>query len=99
MKTKRLAPILATLGLLVGTMAVAGVKFHDLAYGEAAAQAAADAVGRLVDMVLDGGAGGGAPSTVINLAADPPRILRAGAVDATAIRAVVPWVHPSGEAG
>ncbi|MDE2904030.1 MAG: L-threonylcarbamoyladenylate synthase [Chloroflexota bacterium] len=63
------------------------------------AQAAADAVGRLVDMVLDGGTGGGAPSTVINLASDPPRILRAGAVDATAIRAVVPGIRPPGESG
>lgn len=63
------------------------------------AQAAADAVGRLVDMVLDGGEGGGAPSTVINLASDPPRILRAGAVDATVIRAVVPGVRPPGDAG
>ena len=63
------------------------------------AQAAADAVGRLVDMVLDGGEGGGAPSTVINLAADPPRILRAGAVDATAIRAIVPAVRQPDDAG
>ena len=53
------------------------------------AQAAGDAVGRLVDLVLDGGAGGGAPSTVIDLARDPPRILRSGAVDAPTIQAVV----------
>lgn len=42
MQTKRLAPILAALGLLVGTMAVAGVKFHDLTYEAAAARAEAD---------------------------------------------------------
>lgn len=62
------------------------------------AQAAADAVGHLVDLVLDGGAGGGAPSTVIDLAQDPPRILRAGAVDAPAIQAIVPAVRPPASA-
>lgn len=58
------------------------------------AQAAADAVGTLVDLVLDGGPGAGAPSTVIDLAQDPPQILRAGAVDAPTIQAVVPAVRP-----
>ena len=58
------------------------------------AQAAADAVGTQVDLVLDGGPGAGAPSTVIDLAQDPPLILRAGAVDAPAIQAVVPAVRP-----
>ena len=57
------------------------------------AQAANEAVGHLVDLVLDGGPGGGAPSTVLDLARDPPRILRAGAVDAPAIQAVVPAVR------
>lgn len=43
MKTKRLAPILASLGILAAAMAVAdGVKFQDLTYEEAAARAAAD---------------------------------------------------------
>ncbi len=54
---------------------------------------AKDAVGHLVDLVLDGGAGGGAPSTVIDLATDPPRILRAGAVDPPTIQAIVPAVR------
>ena len=58
------------------------------------AQAALDAVGHLVDLVLDGGPGGGAPSTVIDLARDPPRILRVGAVGMSAIQAVVPAMHP-----
>lgn len=58
------------------------------------APAAADAVGTLVDLVLDGGPGAGAPSTVIDLARDPPLILRAGAVDAPTIQAVVPAVRP-----
>ena len=63
------------------------------------AQAAAVAVGHVVDLVLDGGPGAGAPSTVIDLAHDPPLILRAGAVDAPAIRAVVPAVRPPRDAG
>ena len=57
------------------------------------AQEANDAVGHLVDLVLDGGAGGGAPSTVIDLATDPPHILRAGAVDPPTIQAIVPAVR------
>ena len=57
------------------------------------AQGAKAAVGHLVDLVLDGGAGGGAPSTVIDLATDPPRILRAGAVDPPTIQAIVPAVR------
>ena len=61
------------------------------------AQAAADAVGTLVDMVLDGGSGAGAPSTVIDLARDPPLILRAGAVDAPTLQSVVPAVRPPGD--
>ena len=63
------------------------------------AQAATQAVGTLVDLVLDGGPGAGAPSTVIDMAQDPPLILRAGAVDAPSIQAVVPAVRPSGDGG
>ena len=62
------------------------------------AQAAADAVGPRVDLVLDGGQGAGAPSTVIDMTQDPPLILRAGAVDASDIQAVVPTVRPPGDA-
>ncbi|MYD95642.1 MAG: threonylcarbamoyl-AMP synthase [Chloroflexi bacterium] len=63
------------------------------------APAATDAVGTLVDLVLDGGPGAGAPSTVIDLAQYPPLILRAGAVDAPTIQAVVPAARPPGDAG
>ncbi len=58
------------------------------------AQAAADAVGPRVDLVLDGGQGAGAPSTVIDVTQDPPLILRAGAVDASDLQTVVPTVQP-----
>lgn len=63
------------------------------------AQAAADAVGNLVDLVLDGGPGAGAPSTVIDLTRNPPLILRAGAVDALTIQAIVPAVRLPGDSG
>lgn len=57
------------------------------------APAAAAAIGHAVDLVLDGGPGGGAPSTIIDLTRNPPLILRAGAVDAPAVQAVVPAVR------
>lgn len=63
------------------------------------AQAAADAVGNLVDLVLDGGPGAGAPSTVIDLTQDPHMILRLGAVDASTLQAVVPSVRPPQDTG
>jgi L-threonylcarbamoyladenylate synthase len=63
------------------------------------AQAATEAVGSLVDQVLDGGPGAGAPSTVIDLTRSPALILRAGAVDAAAVQAVIPAVRPPGAAG
>jgi L-threonylcarbamoyladenylate synthase len=45
------------------------------------AQEAADALGSLVDLVLDGGAtAGGKPSTVVDVSTDIPRVLREGAV-------------------
>ena len=44
-----------------------------------------------IALVLDGGTTpGGLASTVLDLASDPPRIVRAGAVSANALRAVLP---------
>lgn len=63
------------------------------------AQAAANAVRGLVDLVLDGGPGAGAASTVVDLTQNPPLILRAGAVDAPAIQTVVPSVRPPADSG
>jgi len=63
------------------------------------APAAVDAVGHVVDLVLDGGPGAGAASTVIDLTRNPPLILRAGALDASAIQAVVPLVRSPGVPG
>jgi L-threonylcarbamoyladenylate synthase len=54
------------------------------------AEAIADQLGSGVDLILDGGpARGGPPSTVIDCATDPPRILRAGNIDSEAIRRVL----------
>jgi tRNA A37 threonylcarbamoyladenosine synthetase subunit TsaC/SUA5/YrdC len=37
-------------------------------------------VGRAAALALDGGRGGSQPSTIVDLAGDRPRLLRAGAV-------------------
>jgi L-threonylcarbamoyladenylate synthase len=57
------------------------------------AQEVVRAFPRGVAMVLDGGASpGGAPSTVLDLCVEPPRMLRAGAVPLSALRAFLPAV-------
>ena len=44
-----------------------------------------------IDIILDGGPTNvGLESTVVDLAHQPPRVLRPGAIDATALRAVIP---------
>lgn len=40
---------------------------------------------QMVDLVIDGGTVGGSPSTVVDCTSNPPRILRAGAVELPAI--------------
>lgn len=57
--------------------------------GLTTAQAVREQLGDRVDLVLDGGeAPGGVPSTVLDLTATPPRVLRQGAVSAAEIEAV-----------
>jgi len=54
------------------------------------ATAIVEQLGEAIDLVLDGGpAHGGPPSTVVDCTVDPPRILRAGAVDVERVRAVL----------
>ncbi len=54
------------------------------------ASAIVEQLGHAVAVVLDGGpAHGGPPSTVVDCTADPPRILRAGAIPAEAVAAVL----------
>jgi L-threonylcarbamoyladenylate synthase len=51
-------------------------------------------LGDRIDMILDGGPTSvGLESTVIDLANDPPAVLRPGAVDSSALRAVIPDVR------
>lgn len=73
----------------VGPMAVSSANRS----GAAPAADAADALAQLgehVAVYLDGGpAGATVPSTVLDLTSDTPRVLRAGAVSATAIREVL----------
>jgi len=69
--------LLASLGsALTGTSAnIAGKP------GPRTAREAAEAIGELVDMVLDGGrAEGGTPSTVVDVSADEPMVIREGAI-------------------
>lgn len=50
-----------------------------------------DQLGSDVSVYLDGGPSGGpVPSTIVDLTADPPRVLRTGAISAEALREVVP---------
>jgi len=50
-------------------------------------------LGGRIELILDGGrCPGGIPSTVLDLTADPPAILRQGAVAAEAIKAILPRV-------
>lgn len=64
--------------------------------GHAAALSAADAaeqLGESVSLYLDGGpSAGGVPSTIVDATGEHLRVVRSGAVDLTALRAVVPGI-------
>ena len=67
-----------------GVLAVTSANRH----GEAEATSAYEVAAKFVDLlpILDGGdRQGGIPSTVVDLTADPPRILREGAVDVSSL--------------
>jgi L-threonylcarbamoyladenylate synthase len=51
-----------------------------------------DTLGDLVDYVFDGGPVSGVASTVLDIDADPPTILRSGAISAEQLRRVAPTV-------
>jgi tRNA threonylcarbamoyl adenosine modification protein (Sua5/YciO/YrdC/YwlC family) len=67
--------------------------------GQPPASTAMDArlqLGAAVSVYLDGGPSGPAvPSSIVDLTGDVPRLLRAGALDADALRAVVPDLAPA----
>ena len=58
------------------------------------AQTAAEYLGEVVALVVDGGrAAGGIPSTVVDSTVEPPIVLREGAIPATAIGDTVNGAH------
>jgi tRNA threonylcarbamoyl adenosine modification protein (Sua5/YciO/YrdC/YwlC family) len=85
-----LHPVAIELLETTGPMAVSSANRH----GQAAAQTAIEARDQLGDDVSvyleDGQVPGGVASTIVDVTGARPRILRLGAVDADALRAVVP---------
>lgn len=63
----------------VGPLATTSANRHGQPTPASAAEAADQLLGP-VDLVIDGGALAGTPSTVVDLTGDEPRVLRAGAV-------------------
>ncbi|WP_349828990.1 L-threonylcarbamoyladenylate synthase [Brevibacterium litoralis] len=82
---------------LTGPLAVSSANTH----GDPAATTAAEAsemLGDSVDIYLDGGpTPGSASSTIVDLTATPPRIVRSGPVSVEALREVVPELLDLGE--
>ncbi len=59
------------------------------------AAAVAQALGPEVDLILDAGpCPGGLPSTIVDVTASPPRLVRAGSIPTAAVRKVVPEMRP-----
>lgn len=85
-----LHPVAIELLEKTGPMAVSSANRH----GQPPAQTAAEAQAQLGEDVAvyleDGPAQGGVASTIVDVTAARPRILRQGALDAAALRAVVP---------
>ena len=70
----------------VGPLATTSANRHGLPTPVSATEAAEQLLGP-IDLVLDGGALTGVPSTVVDLTGDVPRVLRQGAVDIDAAAA------------
>ncbi|HEY1118101.1 MAG TPA: L-threonylcarbamoyladenylate synthase [Acidimicrobiales bacterium] len=71
--------LIRALAARVGPIATTSANRHGLPTPASAAQAADQLLGA-VDLVVDGGALTGTPSTVVDLTGDVPRVLRQGAV-------------------
>lgn len=76
--------LVRALAARVGPLATTSANRHGLPTPVSATDAAEQLLGP-VDLVLDGGALTGAPSTVVDLTGDAPRVLRQGAVDIDAV--------------
>jgi tRNA A37 threonylcarbamoyladenosine synthetase subunit TsaC/SUA5/YrdC len=83
-------PVVTALIEQTGPLAVSSANRS----GQPPANTALDArlqLGASVSVYLDAGPGGAAlPSSIVDLTGEAPRLLRAGALDADALRAVVP---------
>ncbi len=78
--------LIRALAAAVGPLAASSANLH----GEPTPTLAAEVHQFFPDLlVVDGGARTGAPSTVVDATADPPRVLRAGAIPAASIEAVI----------
>lgn len=71
--------LIRALAARVGPIATTSANRHGLPTPASAAEAADQLLGA-VDLVVDGGALTGTPSTVVDLTGDTPRVLRQGAV-------------------
>lgn len=92
-----LHPVALELLRRTGPMAVSGAN----RYGQQAATTAADAraqLGEDVSVYLDDGpCAGNAPSTIVDLTGNVPRLLRPGTVTTDQLRKVVPLIDPADE--
>jgi tRNA A37 threonylcarbamoyladenosine synthetase subunit TsaC/SUA5/YrdC len=85
-------PGLAALRALIRAADVALIGTSANRSGEPAAltaQAAAEALGRSVALVLDGGPAGGRPSTIVAVTGARVQVLRAGAISAAQVAGVL----------
>lgn len=81
-------PISAALATKLGAITATSANPH----GKPAMTRAVDVAAAMphLDLVLDGGeTPGGAPSTLVDVTVDPPRIVRAGAIGEVAVRAAL----------
>jgi L-threonylcarbamoyladenylate synthase len=87
-----LHPVALDLLRRTGPMAVSSANRHGLPAATTAAEAR-DQLGEAVSVYLDGGpCAGNVPSTILDLTGTVPRMLRAGALSADALRKVVPVI-------
>ena len=83
-------PVAAGLARAVGASIIATSANRSGRSAPVTAAEVVEALGEHLTLVLDGGpATGGAASTVLDLTADPPRVVRSGAVPISAIEAVL----------
>lgn len=86
-------PLLHELLGFTGPLATTSANRHGMSAPRTAAEVAA-ALGADVDIVIDGGRGGGVASTIIDCGIDPPRIIREGPISVAGLRLVLNGAPP-----